>query len=454
MSYRGALGGARGALRLTDASDRQAIADAAETTASRTVPRESPVGAGVDGRLGRGCSAGAHHRPAENPDAGRACNGRSGRWTSARGRRSDPWRGASTHRESGPARSSARTAGTVCRRFAAGRVSASLNRARRTPQGRTGGVQALVLQRLTSVPRDAPIAVFGLGEIGQAMLRALADAGFTAVESFNRASMRAFDGAVQRVDTLIVASGAPHAWLTLPPATGIKQVFDLGSPLQIVAAPGWRLTALDELLDGNGAVLPEAEFAALEMECAGVAEDLPDIARAATERHTRGDDRHANRIHAKQTTRFARRTAATARAQGDLRGQCHDPSVHLGREARRAMNVRNIGSRGSDLALWQSRTVLASLRAAAPRPTGRRRSPSSPRVAISISRRCWSARWRKGFFTRGSNSRCSIPHRPRSAFAQGPAHRRARGTFESHDIAARHRRRLAAGAARILCGAR
>jgi glutamyl-tRNA reductase len=171
----------------------------------------------------------------------------------------------------------AHEAGTVCRSLhvAWRGVGDLLNRARRIlPQGRTGGVQALVMQRLTSVPRDAPIAVFGLGEIGQAMLRALADAGFTAVESFNRASMRAFEGAVQRVETLIVASGAPHAWLTLPPAAEIRQVFDLGSPLQIVAAPGWRLTTLDELLDGNGAVLPEAEFAALEMECAGVAEKI------------------------------------------------------------------------------------------------------------------------------------------------------------------------------------
>jgi glutamyl-tRNA reductase len=171
----------------------------------------------------------------------------------------------------------AHEAGTVCRSLhvAWRGVGDLLNRARRVlPQGRTGGVQALVLQRLTAVPRDTPIAVFGLGEIGQAMLRALADAGFTAVESFNRASMRAFESAVQRVDTLIVASGAPHAWLTLPPAEGDKQVFDLGSPLQIVAAPGWHLTALDELLDGHGAVLPETEFAALEMECAGGAEKI------------------------------------------------------------------------------------------------------------------------------------------------------------------------------------
>ena len=42
-----------------------------------------------------------------------------------------------------------------------------------------------------------------------------------------------------------------------------------------------------------------------------------------------------------------------------------------------------------------------------PRPRGRRRSPSSPRAAISISRRCWSARWRKGSSRASSNSRCS-----------------------------------------------
>jgi hypothetical protein len=170
----------------------------------------------------------------------------------------------------------AHEAGTVCRNLhvAWRGVGEMLNRARRIlPQGRTGGVQALVLQRMVDVPRDAPIAVFGLGEIGRAMLRALADAGFTAVESFNRASMRAFDGAVLRAHTVIVASGAPHAWLTLP-AGGGRVVFDLGSPLQLVAAPGWQLTVLDELLDGNGAVLPEDQYAALDAECASSAEKV------------------------------------------------------------------------------------------------------------------------------------------------------------------------------------
>jgi glutamyl-tRNA reductase len=170
----------------------------------------------------------------------------------------------------------AHEAGTMCRNLhvAWRGVGELLNRARRVlPQGRTGGVQALVIQRMTDVPRDAPIAVFGLGEIGQAMLRALADAGFTAVESFNRASMRAFDSALGRAQVVIVASGAPHAWATLPEGNG-RRAFDLGSPLQLVAAPGWRLTELDELLDGHGAVLPESEYAALDAECAAGVERI------------------------------------------------------------------------------------------------------------------------------------------------------------------------------------
>ena len=170
----------------------------------------------------------------------------------------------------------AHEAGTVCRSLhvAWRGVGEVLNRARRIlPQGRTGGVQALVLHRMTEVSRDAPIAVFGFGEIGRAVLRALADAGFTAVESFNRASMRAFEGAVQRARTVIVASGAPHAWLTLPSGAG-RAVFDLGSPLQLVAAPDWKMTTLDELLDGSGAILPEAQYSALDAECASGAEKV------------------------------------------------------------------------------------------------------------------------------------------------------------------------------------
>jgi len=170
----------------------------------------------------------------------------------------------------------AHEAGTMCRNLhvAWRGVGEMLNRARRIlPQGRTGGVQALVMQRVTDVPRDAPIAVFGLGEIGRAMLRALADAGFTAVESFNRSTMRAFEVALTRAQVVIVASGAPHAWATLPEGHG-RRAFDLGSPLQLVAAPGWHLTVLDELLDGHGAVLPESEYAALDAECSASVERI------------------------------------------------------------------------------------------------------------------------------------------------------------------------------------
>jgi hypothetical protein len=168
----------------------------------------------------------------------------------------------------------AHEAGTMCRNLHVvwRGIGEMLNRARRIlPQGKTGGVQALVIQRMNDVPRDAPIAVFGLGEIGRAMLRALADAGFTAVESFNRASMRAFEASLQRAQVVLMASGAPHAWATLPEGGG-RRAFDLGSPLQLRAAPGWQLTALDELLDAHGAVLPESEYAALDTECAASTE--------------------------------------------------------------------------------------------------------------------------------------------------------------------------------------
>jgi hypothetical protein len=170
----------------------------------------------------------------------------------------------------------AQEAGTVCRNLhvAWRGVGEMLNHARRIlPQGRTGGVQALVMQRMTDVPRDAAIAVFGLGEIGRAMMRALADAGFSAVESFNRASMRAFDASLQRVSVVILASGAPQAWAVLPEGNG-RMAFDLGSPLQLKSAPGWRVTPLDELLDGHGAILPEAEYAALDAECAASTERI------------------------------------------------------------------------------------------------------------------------------------------------------------------------------------
>ncbi len=170
----------------------------------------------------------------------------------------------------------AHEAGTVCRNLHVvwRGVGEMLGKARRIlPQGRTGGVQQLVIDRIVGLTPDAPIAVFGLGEIGRAMLRALADAGYTAVESFNRASMRAFEAALQRASVVIMASGAPQAWAVLPPGQG-RRVFDLGSPLQIADAPGWELTELDELLDGHGAVLPESEYAALDSECSAFAEKI------------------------------------------------------------------------------------------------------------------------------------------------------------------------------------
>ncbi len=171
----------------------------------------------------------------------------------------------------------AHEAGTVCRalNIAWRAVGDSLHRARRIlPQGRTGGVQALVLQQLADAPRHESVAVFGLGEIGRATLRSLSESGFTAVESFNRASMRAFEACAAHARNVIVCSGASHAWLTLPQRGDAPRVFDLGSPAQVLAAAGWQATGLDELLAGQGAVLPDGALAALEAECTASTEKL------------------------------------------------------------------------------------------------------------------------------------------------------------------------------------
>ena len=171
----------------------------------------------------------------------------------------------------------AHEAGTVCRNLhvAWRGVGEMLNRARRIlPQGRMGGVQALVMQRMPDVPHDAPIAVFGLGEIGRAMLRALADAGYTAVESFNRASMRAFEGAVQRAQVVIVASGAPHAWLTLPQGNGrgapsISAAHCSWSRRRAGISPPWT-----NCWTPRAPCCPRREYAALDGECAASAEKI------------------------------------------------------------------------------------------------------------------------------------------------------------------------------------
>ena len=106
------------------------------------------------------------------------------------------------------------------------------------------------------------------------MLRALADAGFTAVESFNRASMRAFEGAVPRAHTLIVCSGAPHAWLTLPAADGTSRCSTSAARCSSSPRRAGSSRRSMSCWTAMARCCRKTEYAALEVECADGAERI------------------------------------------------------------------------------------------------------------------------------------------------------------------------------------
>lgn len=127
---------------------------------------------------------------------------------------------------------------------------------------RQRGVQSLAAQAVQaalagSAAEQAEILVIGTGEIGRAVLAAIPEA-----RGFARRDLPAFSAAAARAAAVIVCTGGPHPWLSLPPRADAPLALDLGSPAQVRAAPGWRLEGLDELLSGQMA-LPEDQQAAL-----------------------------------------------------------------------------------------------------------------------------------------------------------------------------------------------
>lgn len=131
------------------------------------------------------------------------------------------------------------------------------------------GVQTLVVTALKSrkVPTSAQVVVFGRGEMGKATARALVRAGYSP-EAYGRDARAKFDRAVEKAKVVVIASGAPAAWLQLPERSkGTPIVIDVGSPPQLLSAPGWEALGLDELLGDGHAAVPPDELARLEQLC-------------------------------------------------------------------------------------------------------------------------------------------------------------------------------------------
>lgn len=112
------------------------------------------------------------------------------------------------------------------------------------------GVQSLVLNELRAAPKTSQVLVLGQGDIGGAVLAALHREGFSRARTYGRADLPQLMIDAPAASALIVCTGAPRAHLRLPqPVAGsTPMVIDVGSPEQVLDAPGWQRIGLDELL--------------------------------------------------------------------------------------------------------------------------------------------------------------------------------------------------------------
>lgn len=112
------------------------------------------------------------------------------------------------------------------------------------------GVQTLVVEELQArgVEPGAAIVVVGQGEIGRATLAALHDAGHRSAVAFGRIGLPEAMERARSARAVVVCTGGPVPWLSLPARSDDPLVVDVGVPAQLASAPGWRSVGLEELL--------------------------------------------------------------------------------------------------------------------------------------------------------------------------------------------------------------
>jgi glutamyl-tRNA reductase len=141
------------------------------------------------------------------------------------------------------------------------RVEDTVTQARRVVNDRAPvGVHSLVSAAMTRarVPHDAAALVFGLGDIGTTTLQTL-QLQWSDAHGHRRATFDAFLHDAQRAPVVVVCSGAPSPFLRLPQRNDAPLCIDIGSPPQVLSAPGWTLLTLDELLHDGGIELTSSD---------------------------------------------------------------------------------------------------------------------------------------------------------------------------------------------------
>lgn len=137
------------------------------------------------------------------------------------------------------------------------------------------GIQSLVVAVLQEVAAlDAPIVVWGLGEVGRATQRALVRAGYSAVTGCKRDQAAELDRLAGAGAHVVVCTGGAAAYLHLPAITQSRLCIDIGCPPQVASAPGWERLDLDSLLSGQRQKLDDGQRARLTHLAKSAADDL------------------------------------------------------------------------------------------------------------------------------------------------------------------------------------
>lgn len=157
------------------------------------------------------------------------------------------------------------------------------------------GIQSLVVAALLEVAKpDAPVVVWGLGEVGKATVRALHRAGFTAVTGCKRDQADELERLAQSGAHVVVCTGANAAYLQLPAISQSRLCIDIGCPPQVTSAPGWERLDLDSLLSGQRQKLDEGHRTRLAALARNAADDL---------KHALADGARGGRLSSLEETR-------------------------------------------------------------------------------------------------------------------------------------------------------
>jgi glutamyl-tRNA reductase len=136
-------------------------------------------------------------------------------------------------------------------------------RREQVPAAPSVGVQSLVRRALLDwAPKT--VAILGRGDFGQAVERSLLKETSWEVSTWSRQTMPELMDHLDHLDALVVCTGGAQPWLELPQRVRPGLCMDVGSPPQVVSAPGWEMLGLDVLLQRSEFQLLERERALLE----------------------------------------------------------------------------------------------------------------------------------------------------------------------------------------------